>query len=742
MPPNKKHTQNHGLGKALINHRAKSRHLEHQTELHTTHVYDNKPISVTQESDLENFLNTATLAAQDFTAHRQNVVIINSAERPSGPSNPGNPFLLSVQDHAKLEASHRIHKHLLRVPRRPKWSQSTTAPQLERLERDGFLEWRKGLAELSDHRSLLLTPFERNIQVWRQLWRVLERSQLIVQIVDARNPLRFRCQDLEKYVQELSNDLLATLDSQPGSSELSRERKLKTNLLLVNKSDLLTEQQRSYWAEYFDSQGIQFAFFSAANAAALQALQGSEGYESDDPQDLWQDEEDTVSESNDLQPGLTSSQAPLVEDPVERTDSPADKTSSPSSQVIPSIVNESIPQVLPSTGLDRPSSNLDPSQPKTKILTVDELEDLFRYHANKYLIPSSSTNDVTRQDQSSSQRLVVGLVGYPNVGKSSTINALVGSKKVSVSATPGKTKHFQTIHLSPDVILCDCPGLVFPQFASTKAELVCDGVLPIDQMREHTGPISLVIQRIPKSILEATYGLQLPTLPSEEGGDGTITASQLLTTYAIARGVFTGGGGMGRPDESKVARPILKDYVSAKLLYCAPPPLPGLDPDKFNAETREMRLKGFSQRKLAPTTRVPQDSDTFIKPISGEPSVDRQSSRSMAIDRKFLEESRHQRDLKAGAFTATAGIRFGIKGRRMMTTDGGKVLETTDDLSRLRLTTDRNLHSIDHRGQPVQHLKLDPQDGFSSKKHFKRTFNPRGKSKGKKMRSGKGYDDF
>jgi len=37
----------------------------------------------------------------------------------------------------------------------------------------------------------------------------------------------------------------------------------------------------------------------------------------------------------------------------------------------------------------------------------------------------------------------VGLVGYPNVGKSSTINTLMSEKKTSVSSTPGKTKHFQ-----------------------------------------------------------------------------------------------------------------------------------------------------------------------------------------------------------------------------------------------------------------------------------------------------------
>lgn len=129
-------------------------------------------------------------------------------------------------------------------------------------------------------------------------------------------------------------------------------------------------------------------------------------------------------------------------------------------------------------------------------------------------------------------RLVVGLVGYPNVGKSSTINSLLGEKKVSVSSTPGKTKHFQTIHLSDSIVLCDCPGLVFPQFATTKADLVCDGVLPIDQLKEHTGPISLITKRLPKEILEATYGLTIRTVGSEDGGDDSVTAENFLIAYA------------------------------------------------------------------------------------------------------------------------------------------------------------------------------------------------------------------
>jgi large subunit GTPase 1 len=132
-------------------------------------------------------------------------------------------------------------------------------------------------------------------------------------------------------------------------------------------------------------------------------------------------------------------------------------------------------------------------------------------------------------------KLVVGLVGYPNVGKSSTINSLIGEKKVSVSSTPGKTKHFQTIQLSQNLVLCDCPGLVFPQFAATRADLVCDGVMPIDQLREHTGPTALVVKRIPKGVLESIYGLSIRTRSAEEGGDGNITAEDLLIAYASKR---------------------------------------------------------------------------------------------------------------------------------------------------------------------------------------------------------------
>jgi len=275
----------------------------------------------------------------------------------------------------------------------------------------------------------------------------------------------------------------------------------------------------------------------------------------------------------------------------------------------------------------------DIQDPRARVLSVLELEELFlRVAPDLGTFADSAGNAPTK--------LVVGLVGYPNVGKSSTINSLIGEKKVSVSSTPGKTKHFQTIQLSPAITLCDCPGLVFPQFATTRADLVCDGVLPIDQLREFTGPISLVTKRIPREVLEATYGLTIKVQTREEGGSGDVTAENFLISYAVGRG-FTRSG-QGNPDEARAARYILKDYVNAKLLFCHSPP--EIADDDFNKQTREICLRRAAGKKRAPVTRVGKGADTFI-PTNAPQTSDTSSSdvisaggqRSNNLDRDFFD---------------------------------------------------------------------------------------------------------
>lgn len=89
-------------------------------------------------------------------------------------------------------------------------------------------------------------------------------------------------------------------------------------------------------------------------------------------------------------------------------------------------------------------------------------------------------------------------MGYPNVGKSSVINAVFGKKKVAVASLPGKTKHFQTLTLSDHVTLCDCPGLVFPRISSSFAEMVLNGLIPIDTLKNYLESMEILALRIKK----------------------------------------------------------------------------------------------------------------------------------------------------------------------------------------------------------------------------------------------------
>ena len=79
----------------------------------------------------------------------------------------------------------------LRVPRKPAWNRSMTREEVARNEREAFLLWRREIATMEAATHKRVTPFEKNIEVWRQLWRVVERCDVLLQIVDTRNPMLF-----------------------------------------------------------------------------------------------------------------------------------------------------------------------------------------------------------------------------------------------------------------------------------------------------------------------------------------------------------------------------------------------------------------------------------------------------------------------------------------------------------------------------------------------------------------------
>jgi ribosome biogenesis GTPase A len=154
--------------------------------------------------------------------------------------------------------------------------------------------------------------------------------------------------------------------------------------------------------------------------------------------------------------------------------------------------------------------------------------------------------------------LTLGFIGHPNVGKSTLINTLNGKKVCSTSRTPGHTKYKQTVFLNDTVMLCDCPGLVFPAVDVPKILQVVFGIYPIAQVREPYSSIRYIAERIP---LENVYKI-------EKLEEGPWTPYEICESYAEKRGYHTQ---KGRADTHRAALEILRDHLDGRVvLYFTP----------------------------------------------------------------------------------------------------------------------------------------------------------------------------
>lgn len=189
----------------------------------------------------------------------------------------------------------------------------------------------------------------------------------------------------------------------------------------------------------------------------------------------------------------------------------------------------------------------------------------------------------------------------------------------------------------------------------------------------------------------------------------------VLIYFQVARG-FTRSG-QGNPDESRAARYILKDFVNGKLLFCHPPP--GSSQDKFNLRTREAILSALivSKKKVAPVTRVPQTSDTYIfQSTSGDTLGETGELQSRVLDENFFET------------TSNLSPRPFIQGSKQH----GQPFSRAPTLPRQPVSAENDLLSSGNARDGLGESDLHDRSS-SGKKHFKGM-------KRAKQRSGKGYD--
>jgi len=418
-------------------------------------------------------------------------------------------------------------------PMRPRWSQGETKEVIERRETIMFRAWCKrvhtaaaaaaaaaaveaagrkedgGDGELGDEDESKakvtatkdglgerVTPFEHNLEVWRQLWRVVEFSDVLLLVADARYPLFHIPPSLVREITAVRH---------------------KGMVIVLNKVDLVTEEHVRRWRDYLERQypGVVVAEFSA-RPCLDEELRGRGG---------------------------VNSRRKRLHQRVRRD--------------------------LLSRHLDQHASGVIAAAVRATLTGVSPRESGDKKGSSRVVGEGGARGEEGEEER----KITIGLVGHPNVGKTSVLNALVGRKAASTSRTAGHTKHLQHIplpqgsypHLPRDAnaYVLDCPGLVFPRQAPRHLVEVM-GLYPIAQIRETLSAVRYLAERIP---VEQLYALRKHDYV--ESTDPW-TPQLIVEAYAERKGYFTGRG--GAPDVHRGGLEIVRDAVDGALLLAFDPP--------------------------------------------------------------------------------------------------------------------------------------------------------------------------
>ncbi|XP_064632401.1 guanine nucleotide-binding protein-like 3 homolog [Lineus longissimus] len=153
--------------------------------------------------------------------------------------------------------------------------------------------------------------------------------------------------------------------------------------------------------------------------------------------------------------------------------------------------------------------------------------------------------------------IMVGVVGFPNTGKSSVINSLKRSKACNVGNTPGVTKVMQEVLLDKHIKLLDSPGIVMAK-GDSDAAVILRNCVKIETIDDPIPPVEAILRRCNKEKLMLHYRI----------GNFT-SANEFLSLLAQRHGKLKKGG---IPDIQVAARSVLQDWSSGRITYYTHPP--------------------------------------------------------------------------------------------------------------------------------------------------------------------------
>ena len=447
--------------------------------------------------------------------------------------------------------------HFLPIPRRPAWSKDMNKDQLDASEEQYFSAYIQE-TQTKARDPKYINKFEVNLEVWRQLWRVGERSDILLVLADVRCPLFSFPLSLYDYVVQAVK---------------------KPIIVVLTKVDLLPEDLVLLWINWFRHEYPTVHVVPFSSHPKLS---------SDDHSKLVQDQDCRLKREKARKLRGTRMQIPMgineLESAIQRvivnelcrnavdfTPTHLMSTRELESQ---HLIGDELTEHNESNEGTEPSDDFD------QHYTMEASASIFDRIHSQELNPdfdAADNRDIERIEIPTrdvgmvreATAITIGVIGLPNAGKSSFINALARKRVVSVSKTPGHTKHLQTIFLNKSLQLCDCPGLVFPVVGAAYPMQVLFGLINIAQVREVFTSLAFVAERIP---LIEIYNLKPPRRSNDvEKVDQATTWSGLAIAEAWAekRSYYTS---KSRLDAHRAGNEILRDIVSGRVVFALAPP--------------------------------------------------------------------------------------------------------------------------------------------------------------------------
>jgi nuclear GTP-binding protein len=184
------------------------------------------------------------------------------------------------------------------------------------------------------------------------------------------------------------------------------------------------------------------------------------------------------------------------------------------------------------------------------------------------------------------KQISVGMVGYPNTGKSSIINTLRKKKVCVVAPIAGETKVWQYITLMKRIYMIDCPGIVPPNQNDTDEDLLLRGSVRVENVEYPAQYIEAVLRRVQPKHLQRTYDIKEKDYEND--------AVRFLEVLCRKSGRLLKGG---EADIDGAAKMVLNDWIRGKLPWFTPPPFKEGEADGPVNEKRDGKLGEMSKKR-------------------------------------------------------------------------------------------------------------------------------------------------